>query len=172
LAAAVGYQVTVVDGRPAYAVPERFPQADAVIAANPENFTETLDEGASAIIMTHNYLTDQGWLKTLLPLGLPYLGLMGPRKRAEKMLEELRNEGWEPTAKQLRGLHNPVGLDLGAASPEQIALAILGEIQAVSTGHPGGSLRDRKGPIHAAREPETNPVSRVRTAEIACLTLA
>ncbi|HZM02004.1 MAG TPA: XdhC/CoxI family protein, partial [Candidatus Saccharimonadales bacterium] len=150
LAKELGFHVTVIDGRPAYAQPGRFPQADAVIAAHPgQELPCALDERTSAVIMSHNYLIDRAWLKKLLPLNLRYLGLMGPRKRAEKMTRELRQEESISAAPlPAHRLHNPVGLDIGAEGPEQIALAILAEIQAAWTGHAGGMLREKKGPIH------------------------
>jgi xanthine/CO dehydrogenase XdhC/CoxF family maturation factor len=149
LAYEMGLRVSVVDGRPAYATRERFPTADEVVPARPENreHLRLFDSRTAAVIMTHNYLTDQEWLKQLLPLRLPYLGLMGPRKRAEKMLLELRLRGLEMGERLLQPLHNPIGLDIGAETPEQIALAILAEVQAAATGHEGGKLRQKKGTI-------------------------
>ncbi|MDB6068377.1 MAG: putative xanthine dehydrogenase subunit [Pedosphaera sp.] len=151
LARELGFHVTVVDGRPAYASAARFPEADAVALAPVEGMPGELDLGerTAAVIMSHNYLRDRNFLKALLPKPLGYLGLMGPRKRAEQMLAELRTEGVAANESQLRALHNPVGLDIGADTPEQIALAILAEIQAVMAGHAGGLLREKKGPIHA-----------------------
>jgi xanthine dehydrogenase accessory factor len=90
-------------------------------------------------------------LKALLPLPLSYLGLMGPRRRAEKMLEEIRAEGLLVGDELLCKLHNPIGLDIGAEGPNEIALAILAEINAVFAGHGGGLLREKKGPIHSPR---------------------
>ncbi|OLE80410.1 MAG: hypothetical protein AUG74_01075 [Bacteroidetes bacterium 13_1_20CM_4_60_6] len=78
-----------------------------------------------------------------------YLGLMGPRARTLKMLQELQEAGLKTSEDLLRKIHNPVGLDIGAENPEQIALSILAEIQAVIAGRPGGLLREKKGPIHA-----------------------
>ena len=101
--------------------------------------------------MSHHYVSDRDYLKALLPLPLAYLGLMGPRRRAEKMLHEIRVEGVMVGDELLRKLHNPVGLDIGAEGPEEIALAILAEINAVLAGHGGGMLREKKGPIHAPR---------------------
>jgi xanthine/CO dehydrogenase XdhC/CoxF family maturation factor len=158
LARDIGMAVTVVDHRAAFATTERFPAADAIIIGRPENVEPIdlpLDQRATAIIMTHNYFLDQQWLKRLLPLELNYLGLMGPRHRAEKMLQELRSEDPDFTAGCDR-LFNPAGLDIGAESPEQIALSILGEIQAVLAGTSGGLLREKKGAIHA---PQAVPVS-------------
>jgi xanthine dehydrogenase accessory factor len=152
LAKELGFHVTVIDRRPAYATRERFPDADCVMLADGEGIPKKLriDENASAVIMSHNYLTDLAFLKGLLPLPLRYLGLMGPRKRAEKMLAELQQEADLPEMQLLR-LHNPVGLDIGAESPEQISLSILAEIQATAAGHAGGFLCEKKGPIHSPR---------------------
>ena len=150
MAKEVGFHVTVVDVRPAYASAARFPEADVVAVVPPEEIAALgLNPRTAAVIMTHNYLTDDGFLKALLPLNLRYLGLMGPRARALKMLQELREAGWETSEVLLQRIHNPVGLDIGAENPEQIALAILAEIQAVMSSRPGASLREKKGPIHA-----------------------
>ena len=150
LAKEVGYHVTVADVRPAYARPDRFPEADAVVALRPEEIVRlALNEQTAAVIMSHNYLTDRAFLKALLPLPLRYLGLMGPKDRARRMLQELRQEGFAAGEALLRQIHNPVGLDIGAENPEQIALAILAEIQAVLSGHAGGLLRDKQSSIHS-----------------------
>jgi xanthine/CO dehydrogenase XdhC/CoxF family maturation factor len=150
LAKEVGFHVTVADMRPAYARPDRFPSADAVLVLRPEDISRlALNEQTAAVIMSHNYLTDRGFLKALLPLPLRYLGLMGPKERARKMLQELRQEGLAGGEIKPRQIHNPVGLDIGAENPEQIALAILAEIQAVFSGHAGGLLCDKTSSIHS-----------------------
>jgi xanthine/CO dehydrogenase XdhC/CoxF family maturation factor len=150
LARELGFHVTVADVRPAYARPDRFPEADAVVVVRPEETPRLgLNERTAAVIMSHNYLTDRAFLKALLPLPLRYLGLMGPKARAQRMLQELRQEGLAPSEAMLRQIHNPVGLDIGAENPEQIALAILAEIQAVLSGHAGGLLREKQSSIHA-----------------------
>jgi xanthine dehydrogenase accessory factor len=150
LAKEVGFHVTVTDVSPTYARVARFPEADAVAVVRPEEIaTLGLNRRTAVVIMSHNYLTDRGFLKAVLPLNLRYLGLMGPRARASQMLEDLREAGLGAGVDLLRRIHNPVGLDIGAENPEQIALAILAEIQAVTAGRPGGLLREKKGPIHA-----------------------
>jgi xanthine/CO dehydrogenase XdhC/CoxF family maturation factor len=151
MAAELGFHVTIVDSRPAYADPKRFPEADAIVVAAPESIADrvVLTDRSAAVIMSHNYLSDLAVFRALLPVKLRYLGLMGPRKRAEKMLGELRDEKFPVTDSVLERIHNPIGLDIGADTPEQIALAILAEIQCVSAQRGGGLLRDKKGPIHA-----------------------
>jgi xanthine/CO dehydrogenase XdhC/CoxF family maturation factor len=149
MAKEAGFHVTVADVRPAYAQTARFPEADVVKVVRPQEIALLgLGPNSAAVIMSHNYLTDCAFLQALLPLNLRYLGLMGPRARALRMAQELRETGPEASAALLQQIHNPVGLDIGAENPEQIALAILAEIQAVIAARPGGFLRERKGPIH------------------------
>jgi xanthine/CO dehydrogenase XdhC/CoxF family maturation factor len=150
LAKELGWHVSVVDSRPAYATPERFPLADVVILTRLEATLErvSIDSRTVAVVMTHNYLHDRKLLQTLLPSPLRYLGLLGPKSRAERLLQELRQEGFVPTNEQLCRLYSPVGIDIGADTPEEIALAIVAEIQAVIANRSGGLLRDRKGSIH------------------------
>lgn len=152
MAKEIGLQVTVVDRRPAYATPERFPEADAIEVLEASEIDRLgIPERSAAVVMGHHYLTDRDFLRALLPRPMRYLGLMGPRRRAEKMLKELREEGLVCGDDLLAKLHNPIGLDIGAEGPEQIALAVLSEINAVYAGHAGGMLREKKGPIHAPR---------------------
>lgn len=150
LAKELGWHVTVVDGRPAFASKERFPQADNVILSTPEDVHKnvSLDPRGAAIIMTHNYNHDVTILRQILPQPLRYLGVLGPKKRTQKTLGDLRKEGIGPSEDQVSNVYSPVGMDIGAETPEEIALAIIGEIQAVLAGRSGGSLRNRKGPIH------------------------
>ncbi len=98
--------------------------------------------------MTHNYMQDLEILQHLFSTPVQYLGLLGPRKRTQRLLDDLRKEGIEPGEEQLQRLFSPVGLDIGAETAEEIALSILGEIQAVLSARQGGQLRQHKGPIH------------------------
>jgi xanthine/CO dehydrogenase XdhC/CoxF family maturation factor len=98
--------------------------------------------------MTHNYLRDMEWVRTLLPSPARYIGLLGPRKRTDSLLADLKEKGFEPTPEQLARLYAPVGLDIGSEGPAEVAMSILAEIQAVLTNHNGGHLRARKQPIH------------------------
>lgn len=150
IAKELGWHVTVVDSRPAYATPDRFPLADAVVVCRPEALREKvcLSDRAVAAIMTHNYLHDLKLLETLLPLPLRYIGILGPKSRTERLLQELQQKGIVLTDEQLSRLYGPVGLDIGSDTPEEIALAILAEVQAVLANRSGGFLRNRQGPIH------------------------
>jgi xanthine/CO dehydrogenase XdhC/CoxF family maturation factor len=100
--------------------------------------------------MTHNFSHDLQLLRALLPSPVRYVGILGPSKRTELLLGKLRDTGFTPTEKQLARLHGPVGLNIGAESPEEIGLSILGEIQAFFAAKPGGFLRDHGGPIHGS----------------------
>lgn len=102
------------------------------------------DDCTAAIVKSHNYGRDFAALRHLLALHLPYVGLMGPRRRRDQLLHALLDDGVEIDAE----LFAPAGLDLNAETPEEIALAIIVEIQAVLAGASGEPLRDRKAPIH------------------------
>jgi xanthine/CO dehydrogenase XdhC/CoxF family maturation factor len=139
----LGWQLTVIDHRPHYARPQRFPGANLVIEGGPAALTEVLSAGqrsslfAAAIVMSHHFLSDLGYLSTLAASEIPYIGLLGPASRRERLLARMG-----PAGARLRvRLCSPVGLDLGADTPEAIALAIAAEIQ----GRLGG--RERIQPL-------------------------
>lgn len=152
LASLLGWRVTVVDHRPAYALPERFPTAEAVVCAHAETLNEalTLPADALAMIMTHSYAQDKALVRALLPRGLRYIGILGPKARTEKLLHELADEGMTFCAEWVARLHGPAGLDLGADTAEEIALSIVAEMQATLTGRTGLSLKHKSGGIHEA----------------------
>jgi xanthine/CO dehydrogenase XdhC/CoxF family maturation factor len=146
----LGWEVVVVDWRPAYARPESFREASAVVLCEAERVGEQVDvDGTSAaLVMTHHYLHDRSLLRFLLPSAVRFIGMLGPRTRMESLLGDLREEGLSLTREQLERVHGPAGLDIGAESPEQIALALVAEIHAVLAGRSGGWLCEREGPIH------------------------
>ena len=143
LAKELGHHVTVVDRRIDFAEAQRFPGADRVVHARPADVLErvSLDEGSAAVIMNHHYETDSELLGLLLGTSVAYLGMLGPRKRTGKILQELRDSGLNVTEAQMEKLHAPAGLDLGCENPEQIALSILAEIQATMSGRSAVNLR-------------------------------
>ena len=106
------------------------------------------DEWTVAIVKSHNYGRDFVSLLKLLPLNLRYVGLIGPRKRRDQLLNELLELGVTINA----GFFAPAGLDLGAETPEEIALAVIAEMQCVFRKASARSLRERKMPIHPAKE--------------------
>lgn len=147
----LGWHVTVVDSRPAYATLERFPLADVIALSRPETAYEYvhLNARTAVVVMTHNYLHDLTLLKTLMPFPLRYLGILGPKSRTKRLLQKLMDEGVSIAEKNLNHLYSPIGLDIGTDTPEEIALSIVAEIKAVLADRSGGSLRERKGPIHS-----------------------
>lgn len=149
----LGWHVTVVDSRDAYATKTRFPLADTIILSRPDSIgvRVPLHPETVAVVMTHNYLHDKELLKTLLLSPLRYIGLLGPKHRSDRILQELREEGIQLTNAQLSRLYSPVGLDIGADEPEEIALSIVAEIRAVLANRSGGLLRDRVESIHNRR---------------------
>jgi xanthine dehydrogenase accessory factor len=149
LAKELGHEVAVVDRRADFAEAARFPGADRVLRARPADVAARvpLDADAAVVIMNHHYETDAELLGLMLEKPLAYLGMLGPRKRTARILEELREKGAIFSPAQTENLHAPAGLDLGSENPEQIALCILAEIQATLNGRSGANLRDRQGPI-------------------------
>ena len=150
LAKEIGWHVTVADSRAAYATPTRFPEADAAVNLPSAEATKLLTtvNSSCAVIMTHRYAEDLQLLRQLLPHPLAYLGLLGPRKRTDRLLAHLHTEGFTPSESMLARLHAPIGLDLGGNTPETVALAILAELQCHLTGRKPIHLRDRNAPIH------------------------
>ena len=142
IAQTLGWHVTVTDHRPAFATPARVPQADVVLLAPREGLPPALplDMQTAVVVMTHNYLQDRALLAALLPSPARYLGLLGPRQRTERMLQELQESGLTITPAMRARLYGPIGLDIGAQTPEQIALAVAAEIQAVFAERLGGFL--------------------------------
>lgn len=131
-AARLHWRVTVVDHRPAYAVPAHFPQAERVLLARPAELAQALGLGdfTAVVVMSHHLPSDLEYLRALSAMPLPYIGLLGPPARRDKLLLELGTE-----AERLRPrLHAPVGLNLGGRAPEAVALAIVAEIHAFVHG--------------------------------------
>jgi len=151
LAKELGWQVTVVDHRPAYATTARFPLADKVVVAAPDDVLSHIDVTGDtlALVMTHNYLRDLKLLEILLPSPVRYIGQLGPQKRTGQLLDDLRQKGVHPKPEQLARLYAPVGLDIGSESPAEVALSIVSEMQAVITDHTGGFIRAKRSHIHS-----------------------
>jgi xanthine dehydrogenase accessory factor len=110
------------------------------------------DARAACVVMSHHFGRDIVALRKVLQGSFGYIGLLGPRRRKNLLLNELMNEGF--ALENLSALHSPAGLDIGSESPEEIALAVAAEIQATLTGRKGGRLRDRDEPIHKVRKPQ------------------
>lgn len=151
LAHELGWWVMVADSRPAYATRERFPGADEVVLTDDADVPRRvrIDRQTYVVVMTHNFLHDRTLLRGLLTTPARYIGLLGPRARTDRLLADLAQEGVVLDDVQRARIFAPVGVDLGAETPEEIALTILAEILALHNGRHVASLRERGGPIHA-----------------------
>ncbi len=145
-AADAGFRVTVVDHRGAYLGRDRFPSAAALRELRPEDegcLTLPIGPRTAAVVMTHSVAKDREWLRRLLAGGAFYVGLLGPRARTGRLVDEVG-------ASERSRVFGPVGLDLAAEGPEQIAISVLAELLALIAGRIPTHLRDRESPIHAA----------------------
>ncbi|MBD7937790.1 MULTISPECIES: XdhC family protein [Cytobacillus] len=141
-AAECGMKTIVVDQRSLYNNEERFPHAERIIA-RPENFTECirLTNRTYIVVMNHHIEKDKQTLKFALSSQAPYIGVLGPKSRRIKILDQLYLEGCHFTNQDLQRIHSPIGLDIGAVSSEEIAISIVAEVIAVRTRHKGGFLQ-------------------------------
>jgi xanthine dehydrogenase accessory factor len=152
LARGLGWQTEVVDPQARPISRSRFAIADRVTLSRPEEVAAqvTITPRTLTLLMSHNYSHDLALLKFLLASPARYIGIMGPRKRTERMLSELaaKEETLRLEEVDIARLHSPAGLDIGASSPAEIALSIIAEMRAVLEGRRGGMLRERRGSIH------------------------
>jgi xanthine/CO dehydrogenase XdhC/CoxF family maturation factor len=151
IAKQVGWHVEVIDHRPEYALSTRFPAADKVVHGGSEEIERDVNGcvRTAILIMTHNYSRDLEYLRRSIVSDVEYIGLLGPKQRTLRLLQELKTEGVVYTSEQFARLHAPVGLDIGAESEQEIALSVVSEVQAAMSARRGGFLRDKNGPIHS-----------------------
>ena len=156
LAAVLGWDIIVIDGRPNYALPERFPLARKIVVAKPDQVLShiAIDENTAFVLMTHNYLYELALLKELIPLNPAYLGILGPKKKLVRILDELADHGVKVDEEQMSRIFGPVGLDIGSEAAEEIALSVVAEIKAVLSSRKGYSLKYKPVSIHSA---QSNP---------------
>ncbi len=146
----LGFRVTVCDARPTFATPKRFPDADEVVVEWPHKYlagTE-VDERTVLCVLTHDPKFDVPLLQLALQLPVAYIGAMGSRRTNDDRLSRLRELGVPD--EQLARLHAPIGLDIGARTPEETAVSIAAEIVAARWGGSGAQLRASGGAIHHA----------------------
>ncbi len=154
----LGYRVTVCDARPTFATSKRFPDADEVIVDWPHRYLKQaydggeLDQRTVVCLLTHDPKFDVPLLELALRIPLAYIGAMGSRRTNEDRAARLRDLG--VTDAELARLHAPIGLDVGARTPEETAVSVAAEIIALRWGGSGSQLRQTSGPIH--HEPETD----------------
>jgi xanthine dehydrogenase accessory factor len=163
----MGWHVTLIDDRPAMARADRWPEVDRIIVADPQRLGRAvaMADCDAAIIMSHNYERDAEYLAAWVTQPTSYIGVLGPRQRTDQMLTAL---GLTDDATRKR-IHGPVGLDIGAETAEEIALAIVAEVQAAHTGRSGGALAELDGPIHGDIRTRT-PVPHGSTTTPSCVT--
>jgi xanthine/CO dehydrogenase XdhC/CoxF family maturation factor len=150
LAKSLGWLVTVADECIAKTYPQKFPDADQVLnIPGIDVYREAREmSSAYALIMSHNFKYDLEVLRGLLKTEIRYIGVLGPKKRIKIMLEQLEKEGkgsWKEAEKRI---YAPVGLNIGAETPDEIALSVITEILAIHHHKPAGFLKDKKGHIH------------------------
>jgi xanthine dehydrogenase accessory factor len=153
----LGWRVLVVDRREAFLTYARYPGATGFVRTEFTDAGATVptDEHTYVLVMTHNYIHDRNLLRAFLPTRVAYIGMLGPRNRTDKIIRELEADGVRIDQQRRAQIFGPVGLDIGSETPDEIALAALGEILAVSRGRNGGSLRARGGPIHVPSQQPT-----------------
>ncbi|MDH6625493.1 xanthine dehydrogenase accessory factor [Streptomyces sp. LBL] len=154
----LNYHVTVCDARPVFATRARFPEADEIVVEWPHQYLERTDVDARTVlcVLTHDAKFDVPLLKLALRLPVAYVGAMGSRRTHLDRIERLREVG--VTELELARLRSPIGLDLGARTPEETALSIAAEIVADRRGGSGVSLTGAHTPIH--HDPTSEPAGR------------
>ena len=151
MAGLLGWEVTVADGRPSHANAERFGSCQVVVS-NPGEVLDHIEirENTAFVLMSHNYNYDLDVLKLLLSeKQVSYIGILGPKKKYNRMLGDLEAEGLALSQEQRDRIYAPVGLQLGAETPAEIGLSVLAEIQALLTCSTVRHLRELQGPIHS-----------------------
>ncbi|MGH7661619.1 MAG: XdhC family protein, partial [Vulcanimicrobiaceae bacterium] len=145
----LGYRVTIVDARPVFATRQRFPQADEVVVAWPDEFLRRapIDERTAIIVLTHDAKFDVPLLQVALKSRAGYIGAMGSRRTHADRVEHLREVG--VTDVELARINAPIGLDIGARTPEETAISIVAEIIALRAGRQGARLSTGTEPVHA-----------------------
>jgi xanthine dehydrogenase accessory factor len=145
----LGFAVTIVDSRDAYLTRDRFPGA-TLVSAHFGEFAQKarLRPGSFVLVMNHHVERDQESLRFALESDASYVGVLGPRSRFTKLIAALADDGYEPSAASLSRVRSPVGLSLGAETPEEIAVSILGEILAIRRGFDGGFLNGSVASLH------------------------
>ena len=150
LAKNLGWDVIVTDECVAHIAPVFFPQADKLSLCHREFIDKEFEitPYTACVLMSHNYEYDRDVLRKIINTESPYIGILGPRKRFDKMVDEFSKAGVELTPHDNHRIHSPIGLDIGAETPDEIAVSIIAEIQSKMANRSGGFLKYRTGPIH------------------------
>lgn len=144
LARVMGYRVSVVDARAQFATRERFPEADELLVAWPDEALAgmTVDRSTAVVVLTHDPKFDMPALRALLPTGAGYIGAIGSRRTNQNRFDALRQEGFSEG--QLARVHGPIGLDLGGRGAEETALGIMAEVTAARFGGTSLPMREKR----------------------------
>ena len=151
----MGYRVTVIDARSAFATSERFPTAERVLAGWPGEILDqvTFDERTWVVILAHDERHEDPVLDAALKSDVRYIGAMGSRRTHDLRIERLRARGF--SKEDISRIHGPVGLDIGAETPQEVAISILAEMTMVRYGTGSGRpLHGRPGRVHLQRQDE------------------
>ena len=150
LAKSLGWDVRVTDECVAHIAPLFFPTADKLSLCHRDFIDRDFEitPFTACVLMSHNYEYDRDVLKKLLKTETPYIGILGPRKRFDKMQLEFTKQGITLSADDIHRIHSPIGLDIGAETPDEIAVSIISEIQGKFANRSGGFLKYRNAPIH------------------------
>ena len=159
LAKSLGWNVSVTDECVAHIAPVFFPTADKLSLCHREFIDRDfhITPYTACVLMSHNYEYDRDVLKKLVKTETPYIGILGPRKRFDKMQEEFSSQNIQLAPADLLRIHSPIGLDIGAEAPDEIAVSIIAEIQSKFSNRSGGFLKYNSGPIHQ-RDPRNDQV--------------
>jgi xanthine/CO dehydrogenase XdhC/CoxF family maturation factor len=146
----LGWDIVVVDGRPKYATKHRFPKASKISLTKPAEILSAanIDGQTAVVLMTHNYNYDMAALEQLIHTNCKYIGTLGPKKKLQKMLNDLTEKAIVINDEMMHSIYGPVGLDIGAETSEEIALSVLSEIKSVFSRREGSSLKERATEIH------------------------
>jgi xanthine/CO dehydrogenase XdhC/CoxF family maturation factor len=146
----LGWHVTLMDHRPTLIAQEQWPAVERTVVPSVEAIPGAVAriDCDAVVVMNHHYDRDLEYLAAWVGTSVPYIGVLGPRQRSEQMLATLESRGVELDEATRQRIRAPVGLDIGAETPEEVALAIVGEIQAVHAERRGGFLSTHGGPIH------------------------
>lgn len=150
LAKTLGWDVRVTDECVAHIAPLFFPTADKLSLCHRDFIDRDFEitPFTACVLMSHNYEYDRDVLKKLIKTETPYIGILGPRKRFDKMQGEFVLQGISLTPEDIHRIHSPIGLDIGAETPDEIAISIIAEVQSKFANRSGGFLKYRKAPIH------------------------
>lgn len=152
MASLLGWDITIADGRATHATVQRFPLVKKVYVTTPQELMDKIiiDNNTFMVLMTHNYNYDLALLKSVVQCDFVYLGILGPKTKLNRMLDDLQADGFTITNAQLDCIYGPIGLDIGAETAEEIAVSVIAEIKAVLSGKKGTSLKYKKQKIHTA----------------------